>query len=76
MILRHAGGFFDRLLYVDWDLLESGDLLQILDRKFQATNERLVEFVPRAEIPTEYLPPHAGEMRRQFRSSDEWSHAN
>ena len=46
---------FDRLIYIDWDLLEESGLRTLLENKFKHENEKLLKFIDREDIPEKYI---------------------
>jgi len=47
--------YFDKLIYVDWDLLEKNNLRKVLTREAYIKNKNLLEFFQEDEIPKLYL---------------------
>ena len=46
---------FDKIIYIDWDLLEESGLRILLENKFKHDNLKLVEFIDREDIPKKYF---------------------
>jgi len=46
---------FDRIIYIDWNILKSAGIDILLDNKFKSDNLKLLEFIDRKDIPKKYL---------------------
>ncbi len=46
---------FDKIIYIDWDLLEKSGVKTLLDNKFKHDNLKLLQFIDREDIPKKYF---------------------
>ena len=47
--------FFDKVIYIDSDILQKNGMRQKLDKLYRLKNERLLKYIPKNKIPKIYL---------------------
>jgi hypothetical protein len=47
--------YFDKILYLDWDILLKSNLRKKLDYIYKKSNQGLLKYVPEDEIPSKYI---------------------
>jgi len=47
--------YFDKIIYIDWDLLAKDNIRVKLDKYYVEKNVELLKYIPRNKIPDNYI---------------------